>query len=78
MPEDYSEKTVTITLACDVLDATAIHAAIARYQKNHVDTEYGGTLLPEGQGNLGGRIIAEICRGWDEMLDMDFGKREGE
>jgi hypothetical protein len=29
----------------------------------------GGGLLPEGGGNLTGRIVAEICRGWEEMLD---------
>ncbi len=45
----------------DEMDAGAIHAAIARRQKWQV--------IPDGEGSMQGRLIAEICRGWMELHD---------
>ena len=52
----------TITLKCDEIDYDAIQAAIARRQL--------WRSLPEGEGDQAGRVLAEICRGWSEMLDV--------
>lgn len=56
MPEQFS-------FAADDEDAAAIHAAIARRQT--------WRIMPDGDGDLTGRVLAEICRGWLERLDMD-------
>jgi len=60
----------TITLECDELDFDAIQKAIARRQLFR--------CLPDGEGNMAGRIVAEICRGWEEMLDAAKGSSDGE
>lgn len=44
----------------DEQDAAAIHAAIAERQR--------WRAMPDGGGDLRGRVIAEICRGWLEMV----------
>lgn len=54
----------TITLELDKLDAKAVNRAIARRQSMRV--------MPDGGGNMAGRVIAEICRGWEEMLDISL------
>ena len=55
-------------LECDELDAKAIHEAIARHQRrSHMCG--GGSTMPDGEGNMAGRVIAEICRGWMELCD---------
>lgn len=51
----------SITLELDETDYNAIERAIAMRQNFRV--------MPEGLGNLAGRTIAEICRGWMEFLD---------
>ena len=48
-----------ITLRLDELDAEAVARAIA-YRKLHP--------MPDGGGNEAGRAVAEICRGWLDML----------
>lgn len=55
---NYHERFI---LECDELDAKAIHEAIARRQRRRI--------MPDGDGNMAGRVIAEICRGWMELLD---------
>lgn len=30
----------------------------------------GFRIMPEGKSDLNGAAIAEICRGWEEMLNM--------
>ena len=57
----------TITITVDDDDARAIHEAIATYQRT-VRWHDGGVLLPEGESDLSGAIIGEICRGWLELL----------
>lgn len=47
-----------ITLELDEDDYPAVLEAIQQRQ------EYS---LPEGEGNIEGRCIGEICRGWEEM-----------
>ena len=55
-------------LECDELDAKAIHEAIARRQRRRI--------MPDGDGNMAGRVIAEICRGWMEFCDSLTGEEE--
>jgi hypothetical protein len=54
----------TLVLRVDADDARDINAAIAVYQRrNHY---MGGCLLPDGEGDMAGRCLGEICRGWLE------------
>ena len=55
-----------LTLVLDDLDAAAVDAAIR---------ERGGHYVPDGESNREGALIAEICRGWLEMLGK-WGKLE--
>lgn len=54
-----------ITLEVDQEDFDAIQSAICRRQSFQ--------CLPDGDGNLTGRIVAEICRGWLERVDAQSG-----
>jgi hypothetical protein len=58
-------KPKTITLELDDLDFDTVQQAMSRRQGF-----MGGNCLPDGGGNLAGRVVAEICRGWMEMLDV--------
>ena len=49
-----------IELELDELDYSAICQAVARRQLFR--------SMPDGEGNEAGRVIAEICRGWLEMI----------
>jgi hypothetical protein len=60
-------QTKTITLELDADDYDAVQKAISIRQGFG-----GGGLIPEGGGNLAGRLVAEICRGWEEMLDASL------
>ena len=61
----------TITLIVDEDDFRDINAAIARRQSWRI-------MPDEGGGNLAGRVVAEICRGWMERLDADKGENDSE
>ncbi len=61
-------KAKTVALELDDLDFDAVQKAISIRQGL-----MGGGLLPDGEGNLAGRIVAEICRGWMEFLDRSAG-----
>ena len=50
-----------MTLELDEDDRNAINMAITQRQIWRV--------LPDGDGNLAGRVLAEICRGWMELHD---------
>jgi len=52
-----------IVLVLDQYDYHAVASAI-RHRL--------GTSIPDGDGNHAGRVIAEICRGWMEMLGRDW------
>jgi hypothetical protein len=54
-----------IMLEVDDLDFDAIQNAICRRQSFR--------CMPDGDGNTTGRVVAEICRGWSEMLDAARG-----
>lgn len=56
----------TMTLEVDQDDFDAIQSAVCRRQAVQ--------CLPDGDGNLVGRIVAEICRGWSERMDAQTGK----
>lgn len=51
-----------IELEVDDLDYEAIQRVIATRQLYR--------CMPDGEGNQAGRVIAEICRGWEEMLEI--------
>ena len=60
----------TIHLQLDEGDYRDINAAIARRQRYDKATTVGG-------GNLAGRILGEICRGWMDRLDAASAEEEG-
>ena len=56
-----------ITFDLDDGDYRDLNAAIATYQRrNRWKDEQGGVLIPEGESDLLGAIIGEICRDWME------------
>jgi hypothetical protein len=57
--------TRVLRVEVDEADYQAIIRAISARQAQRVD---GQPLLPEGQGDLRGRYLAEACRGYVEML----------
>lgn len=57
-----------LILELDQDDQRDVHRAIAEFQKRN--ESWDGALMPEGGGNLAGRIIGEICRGWLESRGM--------
>lgn len=49
-------------------------ACIRRAIRSRLSFTYSDTgipILPDGYGTDEARALAEICRGWMEMLDMD-------
>ncbi len=55
----------TLTLMLDEDDHRAVQAAIAERQRSpRWEDSDGGVLLPEGESDLLGAIIAEICRAY--------------
>jgi len=58
-----------IVLVLDELDYDAVQKAMARRQ-NFFGRGPDGGPYPDGDSNLAGTVLAEICRGWMEMLDM--------
>jgi hypothetical protein len=66
-------------LILDDDDFDTIQAEITRRQVAHRWPE-GGTILPEGESNLAGAIIAEMVRDLDEyrsLFDSEFPRSEG-
>ncbi len=56
-----------MTFAADDDDFRDIETAIAQFQATHrYRDEIGGVALGEGEGDLGARILGEICRSWME------------
>lgn len=65
----------TITFEVDDFDHAAITAAIARYQAEH--RVEGELIIADGEGDLGGRILAELCRDWSDYWDRVCSGGEG-
>jgi hypothetical protein len=61
--------TTKIVLELDDLDFAVVMQAMDRRQRFMGGTRDTDETLPDGEGNLAGRTLAEICRGWEEMLD---------
>lgn len=57
-----------IVLSLDELDYDAIQKAIARRQLFRV--------MPDGTSNTAGAVLAEICRGWLEFMDLSKEKQD--
>lgn len=51
-----------VSFVCDEDDLAAIYQAVGRRLS---------MPMPDGDGSLVARVIAEICRGWQEMLDCE-------
>lgn len=58
-----------LILRLDALDAAAVREAMRQRRAM--------APLPEGGGNADGRVIAEIARGWAEMLHLPGVRRKG-
>lgn len=58
-----------ITLTVDDLDAAMLHRAITDYQRRNRDRH--GVILPDGESDLPGAILAEICRDWIDMVNLN-------
>ena len=58
--------TRTITLEVDELDEEAILKAVAVYQRLNRFEDGSGVIVPEGESDLRGLILGEICRGYRE------------
>lgn len=65
-----------LTLELDELDYDAIQTALARRQifGRHLPGCTQG-IMPDGNSNRAGALVAEICRGWMEMLDITMRKK---
>jgi len=59
-PHDKDSRRLFV-LACDPADTAAIVRVIAERERD--------MPMPEGGSNRDGAVIAEICRGWSEMVD---------
>lgn len=62
--EEMSVK--TIMLEIDDADYAAIQKAIS-FRQTWNRSKGGDKVLPDGDGNQAGRVVAEICRGWMEV-----------
>lgn len=58
--------TRAFTCTVDELDALAIDRAIAMFQIDGLRDKQGALVLPEGESDLRGTILGEICRDWLE------------
>lgn len=73
MPENKNDKPrlKTIRLKVDEADYLSITEAIA-IRKSGLFYSNGKLLLPEGDSELTGQLLAEVCRGWVERLNADL------
>lgn len=55
-----------LAMQVDELDAAAIHEAVAKRQAWRINNE---CILPEGNSDLRGACLAEICRDWLEYKE---------
>ena len=62
-----------IMLKLDDLDYEAVQRCMAKRQTFRCMPDHDGS-------NLAGQLLAEICRGWEEMLDMPgrWAREDGE
>lgn len=56
----------TFHFEADDLDAESIHRAIAVHQAGRIDGEH---ILPDGDSDTMGAVLAEICRDWIEYRE---------
>lgn len=60
-----------IELILDDDDFNAIQAEIThRQMRSRWDDAEGGTVLPEGESNLAGALLAEVIRDLDDHRDL--------
>ena len=77
--EDFGPADYTIHYRVDEYDYGAIQEAI-RLRQTHTfwRMEDGSLMLPEGNGDLGGRILAQLCRHYVDTLDVPASRDEGQ
>lgn len=63
-------KLKTLKVALSPADFDAIQEAIA-IRGSGLFRSNGELILPDREGDMRGRLIAEICRGWTEALSAD-------
>ena len=59
-----------ITLELDESDYVAIQGAIRHRLNSFMKDDDGSPILPDGDSDRWGAAIAEICRGWCELLKL--------
>ena len=74
MSSENFSKTTTVTLELDEDDIRDFRAAAKERLSWAID---GKMALPDGGGNLEGRAMGEICRGWLESLGTFSGTFSG-
>lgn len=57
----------TLSLSLDDDDFRDVMAAIQRRKTFQI---HGSVILPDSKSNEVGCVLAEICRGWQEALDL--------
>lgn len=61
------DELIRMTLDVDQYDYESILDAVAKYQREH--RVEGELIIADGEGDLRGRILAELCRDWSEYWD---------
>jgi hypothetical protein len=75
--EDFGPANYTLDYQMDEYDYRAVQEAIAFRQSHAFWREKDGSLiLPDGEGDLGGRILAQICRDYVDTLDVPASRNE--
>jgi hypothetical protein len=59
-------KKITMTMHVDKLDEGAILKAVAVWQRRNRDST--GVNVPDGDSDIRGAVIAELCRGYLDSL----------
>lgn len=62
-----------LTLELDADDFDAVQTALGKYQTRSrwSARNGGGVMVPEGESDLAGAIIGEICRDWLEQIERN-------
>ena len=77
--EDFGPANFSIHYRVDEDDYRVIQEAIALRQSHPFWREKDGSLiLPDGEGDLGGRILAQLCRHYVDTLDVPASRDEGQ
>ena len=77
--EDFGPADYTIHYRVDEYDFKAVQEAIIfRQSPPFLRMPDGSLMLPDGEGDLGGRILAQICRYYVDKLNVPASLNEGQ